>query len=214
MIDLIVVRGDGDRDGGEIFDPLLSSTEVAIARGTQQINASTPVNTVTLQSIFRTGVRVGQLVEVLDAMQGETWRGIVMGLSHVVEGPTIYTQLEIEREAWMDVSTEEAPAGPAIVVGSSYADAYTIKGRVSSDLADAYGMAGKTASNFADSYTIRARVAASFTDSYTIGLKVGSNFTDSYSMKGRIGNNYSDSFAVAQAYRVQLSFAEFAREPL
>jgi len=99
MIDLIVVRGAGDRDGGEIFDPLLSATEVAIARGTQEINASTPVNTVTLQTVFRTGVRRGQLVEVLDAMQGETWRGIIMGINHVVEGPSAYTELEIEREA-------------------------------------------------------------------------------------------------------------------
>ena len=99
MVDLVVVRGDGDRDGGEIFDPLLSATEVAIARGTQEINAATPVNTVTLQTVYRAGVRQGQLVEVLDAMQGETWRGIIMGIHHVVEGPAVYTQLEIEKEA-------------------------------------------------------------------------------------------------------------------
>jgi hypothetical protein len=98
-VDVVVVRYDGDRDGGELFDPLLASIDAAVARGTQEINASTPINTVTLQTVFRTGVRRGQLVEVLDAMQGVTWRGIVMGINHVVEGPSVYTQLDIEREA-------------------------------------------------------------------------------------------------------------------
>lgn len=98
-VDLIVVRGEGDRDGGEILDPLMATTAVALARGAQEVNASTPVNNVTLRTTFRPGVRLGQTVEVLDEMQGETWRGIIMGVSNVVEGPVVYTQLDIERAA-------------------------------------------------------------------------------------------------------------------
>jgi len=98
-LDLIVVRDLGDRDGGEVFDPLLTTVAVALGKGAQLINSYTPVNVVTLKTVFRSGVRKGQLCEVMDAMQGITWRGIIMGVNHVIEGPSTYTQLEIERQA-------------------------------------------------------------------------------------------------------------------
>lgn len=96
-IDLIAIRGSGLVDGGEIFDTLLCTNLAALARAEQEINANTPVTPVTLDVTYRPGVRRGQMVEVNDAYTGVSWRGIILGLHHVVSSPGIYTKLEIER---------------------------------------------------------------------------------------------------------------------
>lgn len=97
MIDLIVVRGLGETDGGEVTSPLLCAIEPALARGRQEIEKNTPARSVRLKTVFRTGVRKGQIVEVADTLQGPVWRGTIMGLSHVVEGEVTYSVLDIER---------------------------------------------------------------------------------------------------------------------
>lgn len=97
MIDIIVIRGTGSIDGGEITSPLLSSVEPALERGRQEIEKHATTRRVNLRTIFRPGVRKGQIVEVADTLQGPVWRGTIMGISHVVEGETTYTTLDIER---------------------------------------------------------------------------------------------------------------------
>lgn len=97
MIDIIVIRGQGAVDGGEITSPLLSSVEPAIARGRQEIEKHARARRVSLKTTFRSGVRKGQIVEVADSLQGPVWRGVIMGLSHVVEGTEVYTMLDVER---------------------------------------------------------------------------------------------------------------------
>ena len=97
MIDIVVIREPGDVDGGEISSPLLCDVNAARARGWQEIEAHAKARKVTERTVFRPGVRKGQVVEVLDALQGPAYRGVIMGLSHVVEGVTVYTVLDIER---------------------------------------------------------------------------------------------------------------------
>lgn len=97
MIDIIVVRGAGDIDGGEVVDPLLTSLEPALDRGRQEIEKSASAVRVSLRSVFRQGVRKGQLVEVADSLQGSVWRGVIMGVSHAIEGAYVYSTLDIER---------------------------------------------------------------------------------------------------------------------
>jgi len=92
-----VIRDLGDKDGGEIFDPLLCSIDAAIARGSQEINANAPVNPVSLEVVYRAGIRVGQCVEVADGFYGSNWRGQIVAVNHVVSGPVAYSKLDIER---------------------------------------------------------------------------------------------------------------------
>jgi len=96
-ISITVIRGDGDLQGEDIVDPMLSDTPAAIARGTQEINANTPIEPVTLETTYRAGLRVGQSVRVEDTVRGVDWVGVIVGLSHVFSGPTLYTKLEVER---------------------------------------------------------------------------------------------------------------------
>lgn len=97
MIDLIVIRGQGDVDGGEISDPLLCSVEPALARGRQEIEKRARARRVRLRTVYRAGVLKGQIAEVHDSLQGVVWAGPIMGVSHVVEGVETYTVLDIER---------------------------------------------------------------------------------------------------------------------
>lgn len=99
MIDIIVIRGQGLIDGGEVSSPLLNTVEVATGRGRQEIEAHAMARKVSLKTVFRAGVRKGQIVEVADSLQGPVWRGVIMGLSHVVEGPETYSILDVERPA-------------------------------------------------------------------------------------------------------------------
>lgn len=98
-IDVYAIRGDGDRDGGEIFDPLLSDTMAALGRAAQEINSNTPVVPISLDVVYRFSIRRGQLVEVNDSFSGKSWRGTVLSVNHVVDGPTVYSKLQVEREA-------------------------------------------------------------------------------------------------------------------
>lgn len=99
MIDIVVIRGQGAIDGGEVTSPLLSSVEPAVERGRQEIEKHARARTVSLKTTFRSGVRKGQIVEVADSLQGPVWRGVILGLSHVVEGAEVYTVLSVERPA-------------------------------------------------------------------------------------------------------------------
>jgi hypothetical protein len=96
-IDIIVMRGTGSRQGPDIVDPLITTIPVAVARGAYEINAATSVDVVALRSSYRPGVSPGQLVEVHDALQGRSWRGKVVDVSHNIQRTQIWTQLTVER---------------------------------------------------------------------------------------------------------------------
>lgn len=97
MTDIYVQRGAGDKQGPDIVDSLLTTIPAAQARGRHEINAGTSVDVIQLRASYRTGVEVGDLVEVHDALQGKTWRGKVVDLSHNIQRTQLWTQLTIER---------------------------------------------------------------------------------------------------------------------
>lgn len=97
-VDIIVLRGAGDKRGDDIVDPLLSQPVAAVERGRNELDArAQPMQPIQLKIVFRTGLALGQLVEVVDAMQGAVWRGKVAGISHRVEGGDLHTVLDILR---------------------------------------------------------------------------------------------------------------------
>ncbi|RKZ88580.1 MAG: hypothetical protein DRQ39_02230 [Gammaproteobacteria bacterium] len=96
-VDIIVIRSPGDIRGPDIIDPLLSNVTVAVNRGTTEIQDNEPIDTISLSTNYRSNVRVGQIVEVIDALQGRVWRGKIIGISHSATEADLFTDLDIER---------------------------------------------------------------------------------------------------------------------
>lgn len=96
-VDILVIRAPGDKRGPDIVSGLLSNISIALVRGEKEINDNEPVRIVTLTTKYRTGVKHGQLLEVMDALQGTTWRGRVRDISHYMRKAELWTDLEIEK---------------------------------------------------------------------------------------------------------------------
>jgi len=96
-VDILVIRSPGDIQGPDIIDPLLSNVTVAVTRGTAEIQDNEPIDTVSLSTNYRPNVRLGQIVEVIDALQGKVWRGKITGISHSALSADLFTDLDIER---------------------------------------------------------------------------------------------------------------------
>jgi hypothetical protein len=95
---IFVQRGEGLNQGPDIVDGLLSNQLVMVERGRVEIDASsTALQKVYLSCRYRSGVKRGQLVEVSDALQGETYRGKVVGLSIQTQGPTTLLNVTLVR---------------------------------------------------------------------------------------------------------------------
>ena len=76
MITVIVKRGAGDRPGPDISDPLITSEQVAIARGTAEIDK----NSTDRAMVSITGPCIGwiQPCVLVDAIESEgVYRGVV-----------------------------------------------------------------------------------------------------------------------------------------
>lgn len=96
-IDIVVVRQPGGKQGPDIVEPLLSNVVVAVNRGTTEIQDNEPIDNVSLTTNYRVGVRMGQIVKVLDALQGSVWKGKIVNISHSYVLSDIWTNLDIER---------------------------------------------------------------------------------------------------------------------
>lgn len=97
MIDLIVVRGAGDQYGADIENPMITTTPVALQKGRNVIDESSGQQTVILVCNYRVGIRRGQTVTIMDALQGQTWVGKVSGIAHRTYGTALLTELTVER---------------------------------------------------------------------------------------------------------------------
>lgn len=98
-----VYRYGGDRDGGEISEPLLGESLVAaLARGRAELDATAASRrTVTLDVAFSAAYRLGALVELDDPIVGVPWRGKITGIAHQDtaggDGGVLMTTLTVER---------------------------------------------------------------------------------------------------------------------
>jgi len=92
-----VYRGDGQREGSPITEPLLSD-EALIQRGIAEMDAyAQPLNQVELSVVFRPGLRLGQLVEVSDPSLVAPYRAKIIGIQITVTGDDIDTRLTLEQ---------------------------------------------------------------------------------------------------------------------
>jgi len=101
-IDLFVQRGAGDRPGEDIVDPLISAIPVAIQRGRNELDeqASAP-QSVNAETVYRAGVRRGQLARFYDIQNGIQSTAKVTGITHQVkkvgESVQLTTSLRVKR---------------------------------------------------------------------------------------------------------------------
>ena len=96
MIDIFAIRGDGPYwRGPDITEPLICDLSVALERGRVEIDNSSPSRTVQMTIKYRPGLRVGQLVEVIDAMQGAKWRGKITSIDNAIEGAKMTTKISV-----------------------------------------------------------------------------------------------------------------------
>ena len=98
MTDIIVRRFAGDRQGDDIVDGLLSTTAAAQNRGRNELDEqSISKSPIRYQMVHRAGVRLGQLVEVNDSLEGATFRGKITDITHRIQPTAAVTELTIER---------------------------------------------------------------------------------------------------------------------
>lgn len=92
-----VYRGAGDRAGAEVIDPLITSIDCAISRGKAELDETAHGAITTDLDLVepRFDIEIGDVVEVSDAMQGESWRGLVVSVVHTFGTPP--TRLTVER---------------------------------------------------------------------------------------------------------------------
>jgi hypothetical protein len=95
--EIVVIRGAGDQEGPSIEDPYLTTTLAMIARGQHEIDDAADMDEVTLEAVFRSGLDVGQIVEVHDSSQGQTWIGKIVGISHAFTLAETISTLTIKR---------------------------------------------------------------------------------------------------------------------
>ncbi len=96
-VNIIAQRGDGAHPGPDIVDPLIGSVPVATERGRAEIEAGSGLRATRLIAIYRDGLLPGQLVEVHDALQGESWRGQVQAVQHRGTTTKLVSMLELLR---------------------------------------------------------------------------------------------------------------------
>lgn len=97
LVDLTVIRGEGDIVGETISDTLISTVSVGVQRGRNTIDRNAKIVPVTLETRYRAGLRTGMVVEVMDALQSRVWRGKITSLDIAVEGIETTLRLRVEK---------------------------------------------------------------------------------------------------------------------
>jgi len=92
-----VYRGDGQRQGSPIVEPLLSD-EALRQRGIAEMDANAHAdNRVELSVVFRPGLRLGQLIEATDPSTAIPYRAKITGIAITVSEALIETRLNLEQ---------------------------------------------------------------------------------------------------------------------
>jgi hypothetical protein len=93
---LEVIRGKGDKDGGVIYAPLLSTTEAMVARGRLAIEEGTRKSRVQIRVPYMAGLAPGQIIETHDELNN-LWRGKIRAVRLSIQGANSSALLEVER---------------------------------------------------------------------------------------------------------------------
>lgn len=98
MVWIAVARYAGDRRAPPIIDPLIATDAVALNRGRNALDSfAYRPTTVRVTATYRDGLRLGQVVEVRDELQGVAWKGKIIGLSYTNASGGPEVTLDIER---------------------------------------------------------------------------------------------------------------------
>ena len=92
-----VYRGDGQRSGQPIVEPLLAD-DVLIARGTAEMDANAHAfNQIEMAVVFRPGFRLGQIIEATDPSTARPYRAKVTGIQITISEAAIDASLTLEQ---------------------------------------------------------------------------------------------------------------------
>lgn len=79
------VRNGGLMPSPAIYDPLCNTPQAAKARGRVELDMSSAARPFTLTVLHDPAIRPGHKIRATDRLTGETWRGVVQGVSHGLE---------------------------------------------------------------------------------------------------------------------------------
>lgn len=83
MTDIVVVRFLGDKEGDDIVDELLTTDLVALSRGRAELDSrATAFVERSIRVPYQAGLETGQICEITDELQGETYVAKIIGLSY------------------------------------------------------------------------------------------------------------------------------------
>jgi hypothetical protein len=98
MIDIICIRGIGDKQGQEIEDPLITSEPIAVKRGTDYINRNWYKQRMrTLLSPYKSNMEVGNIAAVNVGELGISGNHIITGVRILLSTKGIQCNLAVEQ---------------------------------------------------------------------------------------------------------------------
>lgn len=86
MSDIVVLRGGGFSQGADVIDPLVSSDHACMARGRAELDAASGLHSVQLDCLYRSGLLLGQLVEMTDPATGMARYGKITSITFTLNG--------------------------------------------------------------------------------------------------------------------------------
>lgn len=97
MTDLVVVRFLGDKEGDDIVEALLSTDAAALSRGRAELdNRATAKLERRIDVPYEAGLELGELAEVTDQLQGETYKGKIIALDYKMELAEAVVEIRME----------------------------------------------------------------------------------------------------------------------
>ena len=104
-------RGEGrHRVNDAVISNLLSELPACIQRGRNELDESAHGSQlVTIEMVFRPGIRLGQLVKVQETLFGSSWYAKITGIKHHVQNAKLTTELTLLKPTDFFVGTLSAP---------------------------------------------------------------------------------------------------------
>ena len=97
VLEVAMQRGNALHPLREVVAPLLSDTDLLSCRARAELDLGEPLQTVTVTATYRPNLAPGQLVEVQDGEYGRTFRGLLVGVSHEIDGKKWISRLVLWR---------------------------------------------------------------------------------------------------------------------
>ncbi|MBF0420863.1 MAG: hypothetical protein HQL78_11940 [Magnetococcales bacterium] len=81
----------------------MTTDEAKRSRGRAEVDAGEALQEISLVCLHRPELMPGQLLEVHDALMGQSWRGKITSVNHSADGPQLITFLEVVRHVQSSV---------------------------------------------------------------------------------------------------------------